>query len=315
MNTKTTARDFFLHLAAIVCFYASVVALITLLFEVINFAYPRVTNAYMYAFPSISFQVATLIVALPVFLLVSRILQKSYSVDPSLREAPLRRWLGYITIFIAGAIIAGDLITVIYMFLDGQELTTGFLLKVLTLIVISSGVFAYYLREIKNLIQSGERNAWRAGALVVTLASIVLGFMIIGSPADQRAYRYDIQKVTDLQTIQWQVINHFQMKRVLPRALVDLDDSLKYDKLPTDPQTGKAYDYKNTGTYTFELCADFNRETRKGIPVSGGVDMFSISARPTYYDDGLGDNWEHKAGQECFVRTIDPERYPIVKSY
>ncbi len=313
MNTKTTARDFFLHLGAMVSFYASVVALITLLFEVINFAYPRVTDAYMYAFPSISFQVATLIVALPIFLLISRVLEKMYITDPSLREATLRRLLGYITIFLAGAIVAGDLITVIYMYLDGQELTTGFMLKILTLIVISGGVFAYYLREIKNLIQSTERNVWRVGALIVTVASIVVGFMVIGSPADQRAYRYDAKKITDLQGIQWQVINHFQMKGVLPGALADLEDSLSYQKLPVDSQTGKAYDYKSTGTLTFELCADFNRETRKGIPVNSGIDIASISAKPVYYNGGVGENWDHKSGQECFSRTIDPVLYPVVK--
>lgn len=313
MNTKTTARDFFLHLGAVVSFYASVVALITLLFEVINFAYPRVNDGYMYAFPSISFQVATLIVALPIFLLISRVLEKMYIADPSLREATLRRLLGYITIFLAGAIVAGDLITVIYMYLDGQELTTGFMLKIFTLIVISGGVFAYYLREIKNLIQSTERNVWRVGALLITIASIVVGFMVIGSPADQRAYRYDAKKITDLQSIQWQVINHFQMKGVLPKALTDLEDSLSYQKLPVDSQTGKTYDYKSTSALTFELCADFNRETRKGIPVNGGIDIASISARPVYYNGGVGENWDHKSGQGCFSRTIDPALYPVVK--
>ena len=312
MNNKTTARDFFLHLGAVVSFYASVVALITLLFEVINFAYPRMTDAYMYAFPSISFQVATLIVALPIFLLISRFLEKSYLVDPSLREIPLKRWLGYITIFIAGAIVAGDLITVIYMYLDGQELTTGFLLKVLVLLIISVGVFTYYLREIKNIIRNTERNVWRIGALIITLASIVIGFMVIGSPADQRAYRYDAQKVSNLQNIQWQVINYWQMKGAMPKTLADLEDSLSADKLPTDPQTGKAYDYKSTGALTFELCADFNRETRLGIPVDGG-EVFSTSAKSVYYDGGVGDNWEHKTGQVCFSRTIDAERYPVIK--
>ena len=194
MNTKITAKDFFLHLGAIVTFYASTIALITLLFEVINFAYPKVTDGYSYFFPSISFQVATLIVAFPLFLLLSWLLQKNYMTDPGLRENALRRWLSYITLFVAGAVVAGDLVAVIYMFLDGQELTTGFLLKVLTLIVVAGGVFFYYLRDIRNIITSGERNVWRIVALVVILGSIILGFMVIGSPASQREGRYDSQR-------------------------------------------------------------------------------------------------------------------------
>ena len=77
-----TAKDFFMQLGAIVTFYASAIALITLLFEVINFAYPKVTNYYQYYSPSISFQVATLIVAFPLFLLLSWLLQKSYASQP-----------------------------------------------------------------------------------------------------------------------------------------------------------------------------------------------------------------------------------------
>src|SRR3990167_6812470 len=150
MQTKITAKDFFLHLGVIVSFYASSIALIALLFEVIDYAYPKVLDAYYY-FPSISFQVATLIVACPLFLLLSWLLQKTYLSDPELREASLRKFFAYVTLFVAGAVIAGDLITVIYMFLDGQDITTGFSLKVLTLLVIAGGVFLYYLREIKNM--------------------------------------------------------------------------------------------------------------------------------------------------------------------
>ena len=101
MNTKTTAKDFFLQLGAIATFYASVIALVTLLFEAINVAYPKVMDAYQYYSPSISLQVATLIVAFPLFLFLSWLMQKSYAADPTLRSAPIRIWLAYITLFVA----------------------------------------------------------------------------------------------------------------------------------------------------------------------------------------------------------------------
>ncbi|MEK7148063.1 MAG: DUF5671 domain-containing protein, partial [Patescibacteria group bacterium] len=212
MNNKISVKDFFLQIGAIATFYASAIALITLLFEVINFAYPKVTEYYQYSFPSISLQVATLIVAFPLFIFLSWLMQKSYESDPGLREAPLRKFLAYATLFIAGAVVAGDLVTLIYMFLDGQELTTGFLLKVLALLVIAGGVFLYYLREIRNIISPKERNLWRIIALVVILGSIIAGFMVIGSPASQRARRYDNTRVSDLQNIQWQIVNYYQQK-------------------------------------------------------------------------------------------------------
>jgi hypothetical protein len=307
MNTKITAKDFFLHLGAIVTFYASAIALIALLFEAINFAYPKITNAYQYYFPSISLQVATLIVAFPIFLFISWLLQKSYVSDPALREAPLRKWLSYITLFVAGAVVAGDLVTVINMFIGGEELTTGFLLKVLTLLIISGGIFLYYLREIRNVITPGERNVWRAVALVIILGSIILGFMVIGSPAAQRERRYDTQRVSDLQSIQWQVVNYYQQKGSIPDSLTQLEDPISGFQIPTDPKTKEPYDYKLIGqsAKAFELCATFDTE---------GGSMYGPMRPMMPIDSSVlkgSDNWQHGAGRTCFARSIDPQLYPV----
>lgn len=313
MNTKITAKDFFLQLGVIVAFYASAIALITLLFEVINFAYPTITNAYQYYFPSISFQVATLIVAFPLFLFLSWLLQKNYVAEPELKEASLRKWLSYITLFIAGAVVAGDLVTVIYMFLDGQELTAGFLLKVLTLLVIASGVFMYYWREIRNVISPSERNIWRVGAVVLVVASIILGFMVIGSPASQRERRYDNQRTSDLQSIQWQIVNYWQQKEAIPETLSELEDPISGFRAPVDPKTGSVYEYAKTGNLSFELCATFAHAT---LATSLGQDQDSIAPMPIREPYmRIGENWQHEAGRTCFERTIDPEMYPPTRIF
>lgn len=304
MNTKITAKDFFLHLGAIVVFYASTIALITLLFEVINFAYPKVTDYYQYYFPSISLQVATLIVAFPLFLLLSWLLQKGYTSDPSLRENSLRKGLGYLTLFVAGAVVAGDLVMVIYMFLDGQELTAGFLLKVLALLVIAGGVFLYYLREIRNVITPSERSLWKFVALVFILGSIILGFMVIGSPMTQHERRYDSQKVSDLQNIQWQIVNFWQQKGVMPVSLAELEDPISGFTVPADPKTGASYEYQKTANLKFNLCAEFDTSAE----ITSGS-----TSRPMYPEPvgKLGETWQHEAGRQCFERTIDPEFYPV----
>jgi hypothetical protein len=306
-NRIGTAKDFFIQVGAIVTFYASVIALITLLFEVINFAYPKITNGFYYATPSISFQVATLIVAFPLFLLLSHFLQKSYAAEPMLRESLIRRWLAYITLFVAGGVVAGDLVTVIYMYLDGQELATGFILKVLTLLVIAGGVFFYYLREIRNTISPRERNIWRVVAAIILVGSIVLGFSVMGSPRDQRERRYDQQRVNDLQGLQWQVINYWQQKERLPQTIEDLKDPLSGNNLPIDPETQALYEYEKTGNLSFRLCANFYQPTPK---YQMGADSM---ARPMYGPEvsmRLPEVWNHEAGRQCFDRTIDPDLYP-----
>lgn len=286
-------------------FYASTVAILTLIFAVINYAFPKVVGAYP-SYPSISLQVATLIVGFPLFLFLSWLIQKTFVTDPTLRDSAIRRWLAYITLFIAGAIIAGDLVTVIYYFLDGQDLTTGFLLKVLTLLVVASGIFIYYWREIRNRIMPGERNAWRIGSALFIIASIVLGFMVIGSPATQRARRYDEQRVSDLQNIQWQIVSYFQRKNgALPSTLSDLNDSISGFKAPVDPRTGAQYEYTLIGqsAKAFELCATFDTESKNS-------QMQNVDY-PTYGLSG-SDNWAHGVGHQCFTRSIDPELYPPV---
>ncbi len=308
MNTKMSAKDFFLHLGAIVTFYASVIALITLLFEAINFAYPKVALGYQYYFPSISLQVATLIVAFPLFLFLSWLLQKTYASEPALREAPVRKWLSYITLFVAGAVVAGDFVTVIYMFLDGQELTLGFLLKVLALLVIAGGVFLYYLREIRNVITASERNIWRIVALVVILGSIIIGFSVIGSPSAQRERRYDSQRVSDLQNIQWQLVNYWQQKGTLPGTLEKLEDPLSGFRAPLDPQTEASYEYTLTGPLSFKLCATFDRLS---TATNGSIEPMYYPAEPM---GKFPESWQHEAGLQCFDRTIDPELYPVIST-
>ncbi len=308
MNNKITAKDFFLHLGAIVAFYASAIALITLLFEAINFAYPQI-NSYNYYFPSISFQVATLIVAFPLFVWLSYLMQKAYEANPDLRESALRKWLSYITLFVAGAVVAGDLVTVIYFFLDGQELTTGFLLKVLTLVVIASGIFLYYLREIRNMITPGERNVWRIVSVVIIIGSIILGFSVIGSPQTQRERRYDSERANDLQSIQWQVVNYYQQKASIPATLELLNDPLSGFEVPVDPETGTAYEYRVIGqsALAFELCANFSQESL--------VSQDNYLAKPMMYEPSISarypETWEHGSGRTCFSRSIDPQLYPV----
>jgi hypothetical protein len=304
-NTRTPggASDFFLHVGALITFYTSVIALITLLFQVIDYAYPKVANAYQYYTPSISLQVAILIVAFPFFLLFSWLLQKAYAKEPALRDAPVRKWLTFITLALAGGVVAGDLVTVLYMYLDGQDLTTGFLLKVLALVVIAGGIFVYYWREVKNVIGPGERNIWRVMGVLFMLGAILLGFSVFGSPNSQRERRYDAERVSDVQGIQWQLVNYWQQKGTLPGTLDKLEDSISGYRLPTDPKTNASYSYELTGPTSFKLCATFDRASDSSNS--------SVQHAPSYPAVGRSnESWEHTQGTHCFSRTIDPDLYP-----
>ncbi len=300
MNTK--AKDFFLHLGAMVSLYAGVIALLNLLFRVINTAYPQI-DRYFYGGSSISLPVATLIVVFPIFLLLSNILNKGYESDPSRKDYAVRKWLIWITLFVAGIVLVGDLVTLLYFFLDGRELTSGFVLKVLSVFVVTGGVFGYYIDNLRDVLTGQRRNMWRIFSVVLVLGAIVIGFSVIGSPKSQRLMNYDNQKINDLQNIQSQLISYWQSKQALPETLDGLRDPISsFYEVSLDPQSYAPYVYNKTGDMSFELCAEFNLASQVG----------NQPARPSNpYQGGVESvEWSHVEGYQCFSRTIDPDFYP-----
>lgn len=307
MNThKVTPKDFFLWVGTMAALYGSVVSFITLIFSYINYTFPDALS-YSYVDPfsgSMRFQMATLIVLVPVMLVLMRLIRKDIAAHAEKSELWIRRWALFLTVFLAGAAIIGDLITLINYFLGG-ELTTRFLLKVLTLLLVAGGVFMHFLADLRGYWIERPDRARMVGwaAAVVVVVAIFSGFLIMGSPAQVRLYRFDTQKVSDLQSIQWQIVNYWQQKEKLPTTLAETEDPIGGYVVPMDPESGDAYLYEVTGPMSFKLCANFNTES---------LDAQKQASIETPYYGGVmeGENWVHGAGKTCFDRTIDPERYP-----
>lgn len=302
MNTKVTPKDFFLWVGAMAALYGSVVSFITLIFSYINYAFPDNLDYYVEVFSSgMRFQMATLIVLVPVTLVLMRLIRKDITAHQEKGDLWIRRWALFLTVFLAGAAVVGDLITLINYFLGG-ELTTRFVLKVLVLLLVAGGVFLHFLADLRGYwLQRPDRArmvGWAAGALV--LATIIAGFFIMGSPAQVRLYRFDEQKVNDLQNIQWQLVDYWQRKQALPANLAELEDPISGWIAPQDPQSGDAYRYEKTNNTAFKLCATFNAESQQQ-----NSEAETLRAYGT-----IEGNFQHGAGEICFDRTIDPERYP-----
>ena len=99
--------------------------------------------------------VSSLVVAFPVFLGVSHLIARELSRDPSKRTSKVRRWLTYLTLFVAAAVLIGDVTTLVYN-LRGGDLTTRFLFKVLTVAAIAGTAFWYYLSDLRADEQEAE---------------------------------------------------------------------------------------------------------------------------------------------------------------
>jgi len=146
-----SAREAFLYVVLFVTLYTSAYYLGSLIFDIVNRAFPdpswetfRYDNDYLR--DQMRWSVSALIVAFPVFLYMSWLTGRAIQQDPVKRASNVRRWLTYLTLFIAAATLIGDVTTLVYNLLGG-ELTTRFVLKVVTVALIAGTGFTYYLRD------------------------------------------------------------------------------------------------------------------------------------------------------------------------
>ncbi len=300
-SIKTTPKDFFIHLGATIALYVSVGALINLLFSLIDYVYPDAISSDFFA-SSIALPISILVVLVPIFYLLVWLIQKDTKQFPEKDDLWIKRWRVFLTLFLSGAVVAGDLITLINTYLNG-EISTRFAWKFLVILVILGIIFVYYLLEKvgKAIV---VRNIILYSGIVIVLASIISGFLIVGSPTRQRALRFDSLRVAALSEIQNYIVNYWQVKRELPRTLSVLNDPLIPVFIPVDPETQLDYEYSVKSDKTFELCATFSEVS----------DSVNNATTPVFYDpsDKIAQNWKHEAGKTCFTRTIDPEKYPPV---
>ena len=279
---------------------------ILLLFQYINVLFPDVlVYDRISLLDSVRWSTASLIVIYPVYVLTLWLIHRDLRADPAKADIWIRRWLTYLTLFLAAIAIIVDLVTLIYNFLNG-ELTASFTLKILVVLLVVCAVFGYYLWDLRRrsfLPNAVSRTfAWTAATVIII--SLVAGFFLVGSPFSQRQVRIDQRRINDLQVLQNEIVNYWTQKTKIPSKLDDLKNDISGFTAPVDPVTGQPYEYVVKGKLSFELCANFSTQSldeRKGVPA------------PIPYREPYMQNWSHPAGWTCFTRTIDPEIYRPTK--
>jgi len=311
---RSTAKDVFSYLLMIIMLYVGVIFFITLLWQYINVQFPDPLEFYYSgATDLMRSAISTLLVVWPVFLLISWSINRDLSLDHVKEYLWVRKWLLYLTLFVASITIIVDLISLTNSFLGG-EITTRFVLKVLVILIVAVAVLWFYLWELKRNVEK-KTHIHRYGAIlssVMIVGWIIAGFFIVGTPAEQREIRFDEQRVSDLQWIQSEVISYWVQKDVLPENLEALTSNITGFVAPTDPLTQESYTYTVTSELEFELCANFTTDSDATSVARGGVQI--ERAYPVGYG-GVQDNWSHTEGTVCFARTIDPDLYKQDRSY
>ena len=147
------AREAFIYLVLFSTLYVSTSSLGTLLFQFIDRAFPDPSVDPAFALEAsreaIRWSISLLVVAFPVFVFVSWTNDRAIRQDPRRRLSKVRRWLTYLTLFVAAGILIGTMTSIVYNLLGG-EITMRFVLRVLTLGTIAGSVFGYFLRDLRK---------------------------------------------------------------------------------------------------------------------------------------------------------------------
>lgn len=308
---KVTPKDFFLWAGAMIALYVSVFSFLALFFNYIDIAFPDALNPYIDPYSTaITIAIASLIVLFPVFLILMYFIRRDIAKHHEKKNLWVRRWALVLTVFVAGTTLVIDLITLINTYLNG-EVTSHFILKVVVVFLVMAIGLMHFLADMWGYWDEHPDYARYVaiGVGILVIVTIVAGFFIIGTPGQVRLYRFDDQKVNDLQSIQSEVVDYWQTEGKLPASLSQLTDSISGYAVPTDEQTGAAYGYTVLGTYSFQLCADFNATTQPNSPTLTSAAVPEPMGATG--QDLSQDSWYHAAGNVCFSRTIDPKRYPV----
>lgn len=302
METNT-ARNFALQLGSLIALYISLSAIITVVFGVINVLHPDATEGY-WAYDSaqqgIRIGVAMVVVFFPTYIVLTRLVNQVRRKETG-AYLVLTKWLVYLSILVGGCILLGDLVVVILTYLNG-EITLRFILKAGALLIVIGAALYYYMQDAKLYWNTHEKESkmYAAGASLVAIAVLALGFMNSDTPKEVREMKLDDQQTQNLQDMQYRIEDHYRINKSLPADTTQLYIGVE---VPTAPEGRDAYTYKTVDTDTYELCANFAYPSQ-----SVGRDVaIPASTSPDEMKNPYN-NWDHGAGKTCFERTVLTEK-------
>jgi Domain of unknown function (DUF5671) len=296
-----SSRDAFLYLLSFSTLATWSSALGSMLFRFIERWFPdAVSHDYGYSLrAAVTWQMASIAVAFPIFLLVTRAILREAQDHPERLQSAVRKWLTYIALLVTAGAMICDLIWFFDYFLTG-ELTSRFVLKALTVIAICGAIFIYYLGSLRwdrnTDIAHAKTRSLRFGiaAAAVVVVSFCIGLGVAGSPSAQRHIEADLKRVQDLQRIATAINIWHKRAQIdksfapLPATLGDLRAKGLSPSQIVDPETKIPYEYHAQSDATYQLCATFSAPEDQ--------------ARVTQF-------WHHGKGQTCF--TLDASRPPV----
>lgn len=291
---KEGPKEFFLYFFNIITLWGIFIAVICIWFLCVDvllyeseFALHDVEHFYWL----IRVASAILITFFPAYFLVSFLLFREYQNFPEKKEGKWRKWMIYLTLFVGGLIILGNLVVLVYKFLEG-EISKSFVIKSFLLFIFTGFVFWYYLQELHNKLNKAQIKIVALIALLFFIFTLFLIFYFFGTPLKLRSFKKDLEIARSLERIcNWGIKDFWEKNHTLPSNLEEIASfyygagseikSVKYQKIKEHPPI-------------FKLCAVFNLGKAGGYVGKKSEPLKVFEKLPS-------------KGENCFILTISRE--------
>lgn len=287
--------------------------------------------AYQWATTGLRWSIASLLVGYPIFLFLGWSLAAKKRRDPDRRRSRVRAWLTYVTLIFAAGAFIGDLVAVVFQFLDGG-LSTRFAAKAGVVGVISAAILFNYSRDAERM-SGGIDIAGQALAVLSTLVVIALvawAFTVVRSPAAARERISDETRIANIIAMTRLADCHYTYYNrlegdfaAMQTALTELGGRFPVapgcaETYPRDPSTGAEYGYRVIDRDTYALCATFEGGWPEGDH-AGASERRTIDAFYAPANETRTLQLPKTAGEACFeidavkVETdVDPRMGEVV---
>lgn len=139
---------------------------------------------------------------------------------------------------------------------------------------------------------------------LIVIGAIIYGFSSSGSPAHVRALKFDTQRISDINSLKYNIDDYYRTNGYLPATLENARPAYNRTSAITDPETKKSYEYIPGSSNDYKLCAVFS--------VSNLNDATKQKANYTYYSN----DFKHPKGYYCFsLSAPQPSPTPIPYVY
>lgn len=297
MEQRTNSAKFaFFYILSLIALVFVAISVGTVVFQIINKNIADIVLDYSGSFSSsgMKYAISALVVATPIYFLTAQQIYKNLRSGNMSADSGVRKWLTYLILLVAVVVMIGWLIALLNSFLGG-ELTTKFVLKALTALIISGVVFFFYLHDIRrDNVSSKDQtmSIYTWASLLVIIAVFITALFYVESPSQTRNRRIDERVLSNFSQIQSAVNDYYNKNNEMPSTLDVLKNEYSYvnDEVIINPATGQMIEYSVLEGDRFELCTEFMSDNR--------------DSQLEPYKDYYAQEWPHAAGRDCIQKTV-----------